>query len=644
MPAALLLVDVQNDFLHHPALFPDAAQLVAQTTALLQHCRSVGVPVVHVVTRVSADGAGRMPHWAAAGCFSCVEGSPGAQAPAELAPADGEPVFCKTFFSAFDAPELQPWLVQARIDTVIVAGLYTHACVRSTVLDAYQRGLTVWLAQDAVASYDAEHARLSLAWLEGRAASVLRHDQIQAHLLQPRGDHSCLQWEQRNPSNWQEVLAQVPLCRERQIQAATDQAGRASPSWSALPAEHRQDRLRQWQHALQRDRAALAQALVTELGKPLTNALAECDFAHALIDHAIQLCEHQEHAASASFKVLHRAHGVLGLITPWNNPLAIPAGKIAAALALGNTVVFKPALPTHRITALLMATLGEAGLEAEVACVTGDARTGELVVTQPGVNAIALTGSVAAGRSVAGLCAQHGKPLQGELGGNNAVLVWDDADPQACAEALAPALFSFSGQRCTAPRRLIVAARLRAEFEACLLQAIAGLRIGAPGDPATQVGPLISRAQQQRMQALVAQDHGPQARVLCGGRIDSRWPQGCWFEPTLIADAHPASAVVQREAFGPVVSLMTAQSFEGALTLCNDVPQGLVASLFTHDTGLQQAFVTGAHAGVLCLNQGLPPIHAAAPFGGWKASGLGPPEHGRWDFEFNTRVQAVYGF
>jgi alpha-ketoglutaric semialdehyde dehydrogenase len=368
-------------------------------------------------------------------------------------------------------------------------------------------------------------------------------------------------------------------------------------------------------------------------------ARAEFGYAMDLLGHAIESFAQEEMPqARTGVLVRHRPVGNVALVTPWNNPLAIAVGKLAPALAWGNTAVWKPALPGTRIARAVVDALEAAGLGGAVQLVTGGEETGRHLVRHPGIDAVSFTGSLAAGRAVAATCGATGRPLQAELGGNNAVIVMGGIDIDAVAAEVAAAAFSFSGQRCTAPRRLIVDGSIRGRFEAALVAATRALKIGDPGDESTRIGPVTS---QERIAGLVSSPSG--GRVLCGGGIPAAFAQGCWIEPAIVADPDPDSAIVREESFGPVAVLLEADGIEGALALANGVEHGLVASLFSNDPGHRDLFLREAQAGMLAINQARPAFDAAAPFGGWKRSGVGPPEHGRWDREFYARAQAVYG-
>jgi acyl-CoA reductase-like NAD-dependent aldehyde dehydrogenase len=388
--------------------------------------------------------------------------------------------------------------------------------------------------------------------------------------------------------------------------------------------------------------------MALELGKPITLGHDEVRFAIELLhatasmvvrDQVWEVCGRNRSYARRC------PPGVVGIITPWNNPVAIPVGKLGPAIAFGNGVVWKAALQAPRTTRLVMEMLLEAGSPSGlVNLLFGGAGTARQIIYRPEVEGISFTGSCAAGREVARLCAHFLKPLQAELGGNNAAIIMPDADVEKSARELTFAAFGFSGQRCTATRRFIVHQAIRRSFEKNLLSSIQSLHLGDPMDPETHVGPVISREKQRMLRDLVREASLRGARVLYGGKIPPKWDFGCWFEPTVMDTPDPTLTVVQEETFGPVAVLQTAQDLDNALELINGVPQGLVASLYSHDITSQRRFLEEVKSGVLKLNQPTLGVVPEAPFGGWKASGLGPPEHGIWDQESYTRAQALYGW
>jgi acyl-CoA reductase-like NAD-dependent aldehyde dehydrogenase len=279
-----------------------------------------------------------------------------------------------------------------------------------------------------------------------------------------------------------------------------------------------------------------------------------------------------------------------------------------------------------------------------VGLVTGEAATARRLAKHPGVAAVTLTGSVATGRSAALLCARLGKPLQAELGGNNAAIILADCPVRDEARSLALAAFSFAGQRCTAIRRFIVERPVLDEFREVFVTAVESLRLGDPRDSLTEIGPLISRAAVERIQSLLSRAAAGGAAVLCGGKTPPGLEQGCWLTPAVVSGAAPDSEIVRSETFGPVAVILPADDLEDALAIANSVEHGLVASLHTGDDRARCRFCEAAEAGILKLASGPLAVHPDAPFGGWKASGFGPPEHGLWDRAFYTRPQAVYGW
>jgi acyl-CoA reductase-like NAD-dependent aldehyde dehydrogenase/nicotinamidase-related amidase len=659
---ALLLVDLQHDFLDRPALAPDADSLSARAGALLRGFRERRLPVAHAHTVVRADGADRMPHWRRRTTHECVEGTRGASPPAPLAPAPGELVCHKQHYSAFADPRLDPWLRERSVARLVVAGLYLHACVRSTALDAYQRGYEVWVAGDAVGTTEALHGELSRAWLAARAARFRSAEEIFADLdgaPAARREGLCAAWiagaprtggergcfAHRDPCRTSRVLSEIALGGAREVAEAARAARKAQGAWAAADPAQRADLLDGWAAALESARARLAELLIREVAKPRRFAEEEIGRAVSHVRLAAQLARDARALAVApGVSALRRPVGVVGLVTPWNNPLAIPVGKIAPALAFGNAVVLKPAPQASEIALAIARELERAGIPAGlVNVVLGASEAARALCRDPAVDAVSMTGSLEAGRVVAGLCAEALKPLQAELGGNNAAIVLADAELDRVAPDLVRAAFGFSGQRCTAIRRFVVERAVAERFEAAAAAAMGALRLGLPDDPATDVGPLVSAEQRDRVVAAIERARGEGARLVAGGGVPAALAHGAWLAPALLADADPHSRIAQEETFGPVALLQVAGDLEHALALANGVPQGLVMSVHTRDPRARARVLEAAQAGIVQLSPGPLAVHPRAPFSGWKASGLGPPEHGAWDADFYTRMQAVYG-
>jgi acyl-CoA reductase-like NAD-dependent aldehyde dehydrogenase/nicotinamidase-related amidase len=667
---ALLLVDLQHDYLARPGLVPHDSAVVAGAVRLLDGFRTLGLPVAHVHTRTRADGGDRMPHWRERGLVACVEGTPGAETPTLLTPRADELVAIKQHYRGFADAALEPWLRDRGVDRVVVAGVYTHACVRETALDAYERGFEVWVAADAVGSTEPAHAASTRAWLEPRAAAFRSSAALLADLglRSPTAtrddddrvrhpvaviggravaatDHERL--VHRDPCASERVIAEVPLAGADEVRRAAETVAAARRPWALQPTEARAVALDAWADALAARADELTACIAREVGKPRAAAADEVQRAVGHVRTSSALLRGalvEDRRVAPAVTVRHRPVGVVGIVMPWNNPLALPCGKIAPALAFGNGVVFKPA-PEGAGTALaLLDTLAGAGIPLElVAVVMGAASTAEAIVDEPLVDAIAVTGSIATGRALTARCGLVGKPLQAELGGNNAAIVLADADLEAIVPPLVRGAYSYAGQRCTAIRRFVVEEPIVDQFEALAGAVIDELVVGEPTDPRTDVGPLISVAARDRVDAVVARARADGARVVRGGHAPSHLAHGAWYAPTLLAVEDRSSAVVQEETFGPVAVVQPARDLADAFAAADGVEQGLVMAVCTDQPEARRAVVDAAAVGIVQIGPGPLPVHPDAPFGGWKASGFGPPEHGEWDAAFATRPQAVYG-
>jgi acyl-CoA reductase-like NAD-dependent aldehyde dehydrogenase len=381
----------------------------------------------------------------------------------------------------------------------------------------------------------------------------------------------------------------------------------------------------------------LADAMAAEIGKPVrygapevrrTAEMLRAVARHALAGDAPERIGHAE--------VRRRPLGVVAVVTPWNNPVYIPLGKIAPALAYGNAVVWKPAPAAQRISERLGALLD--GLP--VALVAGGRPAAEAAMADPAVDAVTLTGSSLAGFSAQEVCARRRIPLQAELGGNNGAIVWPDADLAQAAREIAEGAFGQAGQRCTANRRVIVHRDCREELLELLHRETAALPWGDPALEETKVGPLVSAEARDRVAGLVSRaSDDVQLIAPHRGAPDA---EGAWYPPTIACVDEPTHELVQHESFGPLLVVQTAGGWDEAIALLDGVPQGLVAALFSSSSDLAQRFLGEARAGILKLNRSTADAEVDVPFGGWKASGIGPPEHGSFDRDFYTRPQVVY--
>lgn len=669
MNPALLLIDVQNDFLQRPGIHPSPEILVKTLASFVSRLRRAGIPVIHAHTRVRANGTDRMPHWINNDYMACVDGTSGCLSPDVLMPEQQDYLVIKQFYSAFESPRLDAILKDEQVDTLVVAGLFTHGCVRSSVLDAYARGYRVLVAEDAIASDAPEHAEHSLQWLRKRAATLLSSDEIlasiQAHTTTKQAPaaeqaaNACIRgvWlhgntqrhlNHRNPSDYSEILSSISVADAGTVRESVRTVRGALDTDSMPPTGDRCEIMHAWADRLAEEKPRLIRLLAKEIGKPLMDAEEEVERAVSGIRSATRVASARLRPActrSDLFCNRLRSVGTIALVTPWNNPIAIPAGKIAPALLFGNGVVFKPAVEAVQTTAAIIDALFDAGLPKELLSVVfGDSETAQQIIRHPDINAVSITGSIETGGQVSTLCARLQKPLQAELGGNNAAIVMDDADLGTVVPLLVKSAYGFAGQRCTATRRVIA---VRTDYEEILERltgTIDNLVTGDPSDTETEIGPLISRKHRLAVSKAVEQAlDSTGVRLLCGGEEPSGWHQGSWYLPTLIDNARPDSQIVQNETFGPVVVIQKAGDLDEAIALCNGVSQGLVATLYSEDLQVQNSFARRAEAGILRINPRSYGIHPDAPFSGWKASGIGPPEHGVWDAEFYSRAQVLYG-
>ena len=381
--------------------------------------------------------------------------------------------------------------------------------------------------------------------------------------------------------------------------------------------------------------------IAVEIGKPITLASAEVTRSIALLKAtASRAAEPLESKCTESSTLRNRPLGVVAMITPWNNPVAIPVGKIAPALLYGNAVVWKPAPAGSGIAVKLMQLLHAAGCpRGLVNLVYGDRSTALALMEDSVIDAVTITGSPAAGYSAQDICGRRHLPLQAELGGNNAAIVWPDADLKKAAAEISDAAFAFAGQRCTSNRRVIVHAEIYDRFLDLLQEAAASVVCGDPLDARTRVGPLMSSEKCREVASLLERLQAAGATVF---NPPKTVPSGAYFPPTIVCCDDLAQEIVREETFGPVLVVTRADNWDHAVQLCNGVSQGLVASLFSASKKLQEQFLETAQAGILKINLATADADAEAPFGGWKASGIGPPEHGASNREFYTRTQSVY--
>jgi len=460
-----------------------------------------------------------------------------------------------------------------------------------------------------------------------------------------RGARSGETYEKRNPMRPDEVVADVPACDADDVDDAVAAAREAFPGWAATPAPQRGNLLVKAAEVVDTRVEEIASEMTREMGKPLREARMEAARAATILrffggEGYRPLGElSQQTMTGGPVYTMRRPLGVVGLITPWNFPAAIPAWKLAPALAYGNAVVLKLATDAPVTGLHLAECLAEAGLPPGVLNVlTGSgSKVGNAIVRDPRVRAISFTGSVPVGQSVRDEATKLGKRVQLELGGHNPLVVLADAKMDAAVEAGA---FWSAGQKCTATRRIYVHDSVYDTFRKKLLDRIASGKVGDPGDPETEVGPIVNEKQFDEIVAAIERGRSEGGEVIAGGgRADET---GYVIEPTVFEGVRDDAFLSCEEVFGPVTSLYRIGDLDEGLRRANAVEFGLSAAIFTQNLEAAQRFANEAEAGLLHVNSQTAGAEVHVPFGGIKASGFGPHEQGRAALEFYTEVVTVY--
>jgi aldehyde dehydrogenase (NAD+) len=459
-------------------------------------------------------------------------------------------------------------------------------------------------------------------------------------------------FESRSPSDTSDLIGVFPASQAEDVDAAITAAAEAAQGWRNTSAITRANLLHKAAEILGSRVNDVGRELAREEGKTLKEGIGETGRAVQILRYYAGDVQQPdgEHYPSANPKTLlysvREPIGVVGIITPWNFPIAIPAWKIAPAVAFGNTVVFKPASYTPLLALRFIEALAEAGLPPGVVnLVTGSAsKVGDPLVNDPRVSAISFTGSEEVGRGIAKIAAGRGAKIQLEMGGKNPAIVLADADlDHALNHVVSGAMWS-TGQKCTATSRAIVDASIADSFTSRLAERIEGLAVGDPLADSTQVGPLISEEAVERVLGEVESAEQDGARLLAGGaRLSSdNRERGYFMAPTLFGNVEPDSRLGQEELFGPVLGVITAENLDQAIELANSVKYGLSASIFTRDLGKALTFAHGIQAGIVHINSETPGAEPQVPFGGYKSSSSYSREQGKSAREFYTQVKTVY--
>jgi alpha-ketoglutaric semialdehyde dehydrogenase len=451
-----------------------------------------------------------------------------------------------------------------------------------------------------------------------------------------------------NPSDADDVLAEVPVGSAEDVGAAAKAAADALPAWRSLTGPARAEHLYQWSTAIATRLETMAQAMSREVGKPIAEArgeVARCItilryFAGEAVRDVGEVIPAQ--APGALQFTLREPLGVVALITPWNFPLAIPLWKAAPALAFGNTVVLKPAEAASHVATLLAESAAAAGLPAGVFNVVlgSGATIGATLLNDPHVAGVSFTGSGRIGAQVATLAARRNIRFQTEMGGKNVAIVLRDADLKQAATLVAAGAMRYAGQKCTATSRVVVAKEIEKDFLTELRRQVAALPLGPVTDAAAAVGPLISG--EQRASIRKALEDCPAETVYVGDVPETpEFARGFFLPPMVLRGAPADSALAQQELFGPVLAEFVAEDLDHALSLANATPYGLSASLFTRDVRSALRYIHRIEAGLVRVNGDTTGVDPHAPFGGMKGSSSGSREQGPAAREFYTEIKTV---
>lgn len=451
-------------------------------------------------------------------------------------------------------------------------------------------------------------------------------------------------YEKSNP--WtSELVGRFPLSDATDVEAAVTAAARAFEAWSRTPFQARAAVLQAAAALIDERVETIAADMTREMGKPIRESRGEVGRAAAILRFFAGEALRPEgelfqQAGGGRVFTTRRPLGVVGLITPWNFPAAIPIWKMAPALAYGNTVVLKAAREAPLTALHLGECLVDAGLPDGVLNVIlgPGSSAGAALIADERVAAISFTGSIATGTAVRNAATIAGKRVQCELGGQNPLIVMADADLARAAEAAYAGAFWSAGQKCTATRRIYVQSPTYDEFRRLLLERIDRGVVGDPADPATEVGPLVSEGQYQGVIEAIEQGKREGGTVITSSELGP----GFLVPPTVFEGVDDSAMLSCEEVFGPVTSLYAFETLDEALTRANAVPMGLSASIFTSDIAAADRFSRELNAGILHVNSQTAGAEVHVPFGGIKGSGWGPHEQGRTALEFYTDVVTVY--
>jgi alpha-ketoglutaric semialdehyde dehydrogenase len=459
------------------------------------------------------------------------------------------------------------------------------------------------------------------------------------------------EFTRENPATG-ETIGTFAKSGEADVLAAVDAAKNAFNRWRLTPAPKRGEILYRVGQLLIERKESLAREMTEEMGKVLSEARGDVqegiDMTFYMAGEGRRMFGHTVPAELPNkwSMSVRKPIGVMAAITPWNFPLAIPTWKIMPALIAGNTVVFKPASYTPRMAVRLVEILEEAGVPAGVVnLVMGSgSETGDVLLKHPDVDLISFTGSTETGKHINVEAAKSLKRVSLELGGKNAIIVMDDADIDLAVDGIVWSAFGTSGQRCTAASRVIAHRSLSDDVTGRLAKRAGGMRLGYGLEDTTDVGPVVSRSQLERVHSYMEVGRGEGAELAVGGSIASEGglERGYFHQPTVFGNVKPNMRLAQEEIFGPVTAVIPVADIEEAIQVANGVEYGLSASIYTRDVNRAFRAMQDIYTGILYINAGTIGAEIQLPFGGTKATGNGHREAGQAALDVVTEWQSIY--
>jgi alpha-ketoglutaric semialdehyde dehydrogenase len=453
-----------------------------------------------------------------------------------------------------------------------------------------------------------------------------------------------------NPSDLSDVIGEYARANRAQADAAIGAARAAFPAWSMSSVQDRANLLDAVGNTILARKDELGRLLSREEGKTLPEGIGEVVRAGQIFKffggEALRLAGEkiQSIRPGVDVEITREPLGVIGIITPWNFPVAIPAWKIAPALCYGNCVVFKPAELVPGSAWALSEIIIKAGIPAGVFnLVMGRGSiVGETIINDRRVDAISFTGSVATGRAIAAKAIARMAKLQLEMGGKNPLVVLDDADLAVAVNCAVNGAFFSTGQRCTASSRLIVGANIHDRFVAALTERLGSLKVDDALTSGTDIGPVVDETQLKQNLDYIGIGQREGAKLAYGGEMLKRAKQGHYLAPALLTEATNAMRSSREEIFGPVASVIRVKDYDEALAVANDTDFGLSAGIVTTSLKHASHFKRQSQAGMIMVNLPTAGVDYHVPFGGRKGSSYGPREQGRYAREFFTVVKTAY--